>query len=236
LDVNPNSTLLFVVEDDPAARQMLCDYLVKQGFGVVALTSAEELLLRIHRNRPDLVILDVSLPGMSGLQACKQLRHQGDKVPIILLTALTEEIDRVLGFEMGADDYLGKPYSPRELVGRVRAVLRRVGLQSGLLSAAPDIQMGQVVFQPHARCISWADGRQMTLGSVDYALLFDLATNPQVVISRERLLASAHGNSHTFLPRTVDVAVMRLRKIIEPNPAEPRHLQTVRNRGYVFIP
>jgi two-component system, OmpR family, phosphate regulon response regulator OmpR len=234
--VNPSNTLLFVVEDDPAARQMLCDYLSRQGFDVIAMGSAEELLQRIHRNRPDLVILDVSLPGMSGLQACQQLRHQGDRVPIILLTALTEEIDRILGFEMGGDDYLGKPYSPRELVGRVRAVLRRVGLQLGSLSTAADIAMGHIVFQPHARCLTWGDGRQMTLGSVDYALLFELATNPQVVVSRERLLAAAHGNSHTFLPRTVDVAVMRLRKIIEPSPAEPRHLQTVRNRGYVFIP
>jgi two-component system, OmpR family, phosphate regulon response regulator OmpR len=236
LDVNSNSSLLFVVEDDVAARQMLSDYLCKQGFDVVVMGSAEELLLRIHRNRPDLVILDVSLPGMSGLQACKQLRHQGDRVPIILLTALTEEIDRILGFEMGVDDYLGKPYSPRELVGRVRAVLRRVGLQSSSLSGSPEIPMGQTVFQPRARCLMWRDGRQMTLGSVDYALLSELATNPQVVISRERLLAAAHGNSHTFLPRTVDVAMMRLRKVIEPSPAEPRHLQTVRNRGYVFIP
>jgi two-component system, OmpR family, phosphate regulon response regulator OmpR len=234
--VNPNRTLLFIVEDDPAAKQMLSDYLAKQGFDIVAMSSAEELLQRIHRNRPDLVILDVSLPGMSGLQACKQLRHQGDRVPIILLTALTEEIDRILGFEMGVDDYLGKPYSPRELVGRVHAVLRRVGLQSSSLINASDIPMGLVVFQRTARCLTWPDTRQMILGSVDYALLSELATNPQIVISRERLLAAAHGNAHTFLPRTVDVAVMRLRKIIEPNPAEPRHLQTVRNRGYVFIP
>ena len=118
---------LFVVEDDAAMREMLASYLEKQGLAVTAMNSAEEFLRRIHRLRPDLVVLDVTLPGMTGLQACQKLRAEGDRVPIILLTARTEEVDRVLGLEMGADDYLSKPFSARELLARIRAVLRRQG-------------------------------------------------------------------------------------------------------------
>jgi two-component system phosphate regulon response regulator OmpR len=234
--VESKKSLVFLVEDDLAARQMLEDYLLRQGFDVVPIGSSEELLLRINRIRPDLVVLDVSLPGLSGLEACRELRKQGDRIPIILLTALSEEIDRVLGFEMGADDYISKPYSPRELVGRIRAVLRRAAPQSPTIIQGGEVKFGDVDFHISARRLSWPDNRQMTLGTVDYALLLELASNPNVVISRERLMAAAHGNTHTFLPRTVDVAIVRLRKMIEPNPTEPRYLQTVRNKGYVFLP
>ena len=175
---------LYVVEDDTAMRDMLAAYLERQGLAVTAMPSAEELLRRIDRLRPDLVVLDVNLPGMSGLQACQKLRAAGDRLPIILLTAQSDEVDRVLGLEMGADDYLGKPFSARELLARIRAVLRRAG-------------------QP---------------------------------LSRERLLAATHQRSDVVAERTIDVAVMRLRKIVEPDPAMPRFIQTVRGHGYMFVP
>ncbi|MFY7973756.1 MAG: response regulator [Rubrivivax sp.] len=228
---------LFVVEDDTALRDMLAAYLERQGLAVTAMASAEELLRRIHRLRPDLVILDVGLPKMSGLQACQQLRAEGDRVPIILLTARTEEIDRVLGLEMGADDYLGKPFSARELLARVRAVLRRAGGAPGTpVGHAVPVRIGEFRFIAASRSLHRGDDAVRVLSSIEYALLAELVLNPGVAISRERLLAASHGRGETLLLRTVDTAIMRLRRLVEPDPAEPRYLQTVRGHGYMFVP
>ncbi|MCE2915656.1 MAG: response regulator [Rubrivivax sp.] len=228
---------LFVVEDDTALRDMLAAYLERQGLAVTAMASAEELLRRIHRLRPDLVILDVGLPKMSGLQACQQLRAEGDRVPIILLTARTEEIDRVLGLEMGADDYLGKPFSARELLARVRAVLRRAGGAPGTpVGHAVPVRIGEFHFVAASRSLHRGDDAVRVLSSIEYALLAELVLNPGVAISRERLLAASHGRGETLLLRTVDTAIMRLRRLVEPDPAEPRYLQTVRGHGYMFVP
>lgn len=228
---------LFVVEDDPAMRDMLAAYLEKQGLAVTALVSAEDLIRRIHRLRPDLVVLDVTLPGMSGLQACQRLRAQGDRVPIILLTARTEEIDRVLGLEMGADDYMGKPFSARELLARIRAVLRRNGVTPGVpIAFDGTVTIGSHSFQPATRSLTAQQGHTRVLSTVEYAMLAELVTNPNVPISRERLLAVSHSRADALLTRTVDVAVMRLRKLVEPDPAVPRFIQTVRGHGYMFVP
>ncbi len=227
---------LYVVEDDVALRDMLASYLEKQGMVVTAMARADEMLKRIHRLRPDLVVLDVGLPGISGLDACRQLRAEGDKVPIILLTARTEEIDRVLGLEMGADDYLGKPFSARELLARIRAVLRRaVSAPGAPLLEQPAVRIGAYVFEPAARSLHQGDEVRL-LNTVEFALLAELVTHPGVPISRERLLAASHSRGEAPLLRTVDTAIMRLRKLLEPEPAEPRYLQTVRGQGYVFVP
>jgi two-component system, OmpR family, phosphate regulon response regulator OmpR len=227
---------LFVVEDDTALREMLVSYLEKQGLAVTAMASAEEMLKRIHRLRPDLVVLDVGLPRMSGLDACRQLRAEGDRVPIILLTARTEEIDRILGLEMGADDYLGKPFSARELLARIRAVLRRSGAPPGTpVGGSQPVRIGDFDFVPASRSLH-RDGEVRVLSTVEYALLAELVLNPGVAVSRERLLAASHSRSDTLLLRTVDTAVMRLRRLLEPDPAEPRYLQTVRGHGYMFVP
>jgi two-component system, OmpR family, phosphate regulon response regulator OmpR len=233
---NPEAHI-FVVEDDAAMRQMVCEYLSKQSMTVTPMGSAEELLRRIHKLRPDLVLLDVSLPGNSGLQACQALRAEGDRIPIILLTARTEEYDRVMGLEIGADDYIGKPFSPRELLARIRAVLRRAQVVPGTGQAlGSDVALGDVVFQVASRRLVWSNGEQRALTTVEYALLCELVGNPQVPLSRERLLNVAHGRANALLPRTVDVAIMRLRKIVEPDAAKPRYIQSVRNFGYVFVP
>jgi two-component system, OmpR family, phosphate regulon response regulator OmpR len=227
---------LFVVEDDASLREMLSNYLEKQGVVVTSMTNAEELLKRIHRLRPDLVVLDVGLPGMSGLQACQKLRADGDRVPIILLTARSEEIDRVVGLEMGADDYLGKPFSARELLARIHAVLRRAVLIPGLpLNQQTPIRIGEFTFILAARSLQRGDEVRV-LSTVEYALLAELVANPGVPVSRERLLSVSHGRSDTLLLRTVDTAIMRLRRLVEPEPAEPRFLQTVRGHGYMFVP
>jgi two-component system phosphate regulon response regulator OmpR len=227
---------LYVVEDDVSLRDMVTTYLEKQGLAVTSMSRAEEMLKRIDRLRPDLIILDVGLPGMTGLQACQQLRADGDRVPIILLTARSEEIDRVLGLEMGADDYLSKPFSARELLARVRAVLRRASTPPGApLLAQSAVRIGEFIFQPAARSLHKGDEARV-LNTIEFALLAELVTNPGVPISRERLLAASHDRGHSPLLRTVDTAVMRLRRLLEPDPAEPRYIQTVRGQGYVFVP
>ncbi len=227
---------LYVVEDDPALREMVASYLDKQGLAVTAMATAEEMLRRIHRLRPDLVVLDVGLPGLSGLQACQKLRAEGDRVPIILLTARTEEIDRILGLEMGADDYLGKPFSARELLARVRAVLRRSSGTPGLpVGGSVPVHIGAYQFIPASRSLH-RDGEVRVLSTVEYAMLAELVLNPGVPVSRERLLAASHHRDSTLLLRTVDTAVMRLRRLLEPDPAVPRYLQTVRGQGYMFVP
>lgn len=228
---------LFVVEDDAALRDMLASYLERQGLAVTTMPNAEEMLRRIHRLRPDMVVLDVTLPGMSGLQACQKLRGDGDRVPIILLTARTEEVDRVLGLEMGADDYLGKPFSARELLARIHAVLRRVNVTPGVPVAAPSevVPIGHYMFLPASRSLR-CNGEVKVLSTVEYTMLTELVSNPGVPISRERLLAVSHSREEAVLTRTVDVAVMRLRRMVEPDPAMPRYIQTVRGHGYMFVP
>ncbi len=227
---------LFVVEDDVALRDMLSSYLEKQGVVVTPMASAEEMLHRIHRVRPDLIVLDVGLPNMSGLDACRQLRAEGDRVPIIFLTARSEEIDRLLGLEMGADDYLSKPFSARELLARVRAVLRRAAFTPGApLDSNASIRIGDYMFEVSARSLHRGSDVRI-LNTVEYAMLAELTTNAGVTVSRERLMAVSHTRREAVSLRAVDAAVVRLRKALEPEPAMPRYIQTVRGHGYVFVP
>lgn len=227
---------LFVVEDDVALRDMLRTYLERQGLTVTTMASAEELLQRMTHLRPDLVVLDVGLPRLSGLEACQRLRADGDRVPIILLTARGEEIDRVLGLEMGADDYLAKPFSARELLARVRAVLRRTHfVPNARRGVTPVVSIGEHVFQVATRSLQRGDESRV-LNTVEYALLAELTAHPGVTLSRERLMAASHGRADSISVRAIDAAVVRLRRLVEPDPAVPRFIQTVRGFGYVFIP
>lgn len=227
---------VFVVEDDASLRDMLSDYLGRQGVAATPMTTAEEMLRRIHRLRPDLIVLDVGLPGLSGLDACKKLRAEGDRVPIILLTARSEEVDRVVGLELGADDYVAKPFSARELLARIRAVLRRAALLPGLpVASSSEVRIGDFIFSIAERILRRQDEVRV-LGNVEYALLAELTTNPNVPLSRERLLAISHSRTDTVLQRTVDTAILRLRKALEPDPSVPRYIQTVRGHGYMFVP
>jgi two-component system phosphate regulon response regulator OmpR len=227
---------LFVVEDDPALREMVCNYLAQQHFEVTGLDSAEALLQRMKRTRPDLIILDVGLPRMSGLDACVKLRGEGNRVPIILLTARCEEIDRVLGLEMGADDYLSKPFSARELLARARAVMRRTAFApSAPVATSAAVHMGDYVFVIAERSLRRGDEVRV-LSNIEHTMLTELASHPGVTISRERLLAVSHAPNEEISLRAVDAAMVRMRRAIEPDPAMPRYLQTVRGHGYVFVP
>lgn len=227
---------LFVVEGDVALRDTLCSYLEQQGLAVTSMATAEEMLHRIHRRRPDLIVLGTGLARMSGLDACRKLKADGDRVPVILLTSRSEAVDRVLGLEMGADDCLSKPFLPRELLARVRAVLRRAAFTPGApLSSSASIRIGEYVFSVAAR--SLRRGTEVrVLNAVEYAMLAELATNAGITVSRERLVAVSHTRQDFVSLRAVDTAVVRLRRAVEPDPAIPRYIQTVRGHGYVFVP
>ena len=226
-----------LVDADTPSRDALRNYLEANGLKVTALSSAEELLRRMDRLRPDIVVLEMMLPGMGGLRACQLLRAAGDRVPLIFVMSRGEEVDRVLGIEVGADDLLAKPVSPRELLARIHAVLRRSVAPPGQpMFAAQPVAIGRQLFDPAARCLRH-EGRQRMLSTVEFSVLAELVGNPGVVMSRERLLAASHArNGQSLQLRAIDVVVMRLRKRVEPDPAEPRYLQTIRGYGYMFVP
>jgi two-component system phosphate regulon response regulator OmpR len=235
--MNPSRPLhFFIVEDDPTLREMLADYFAKQGLGLTAMASAEEMFGNIEKQRPDLIFLDIGLPGMSGLDACQRLRSLGDQVAIILLTARTDAVDCIIGLEMGADDYVDKPFSARELLARARAVLRRgrlVPLTS--MGTEKSIRIGEYTFVPASRSVH--RGQEVrVLNMLEYALLTELTTTPGQPVTRERLLAASHTGKDAVLLRAIDASIMRLRRMLEPDPASPRYIQTVRFHGYMFVP
>jgi two-component system phosphate regulon response regulator OmpR len=227
---------LFLVEDDHALRGMLADYFVTQGVELTVMASTEEMFLRIGE-RPDLVVLDIALPGMSGLEACQRLRRQGDHTPIIFLSARTDPVDRIVGLEMGADDYVNKPFSARELLARARAVLRRgpAGATATTPEADRSVRIGEWTFLPASRSLH--RGQEVrVLSTVEYALLAELTARPGLPVTREHLLNASHANKDSALLRAVDASIMRLRRLVEIDPSNPRYIQTVRFHGYMFVP
>ncbi|MDD5328806.1 MAG: two-component system response regulator OmpR [Sulfuricella sp.] len=233
-----NKTKILVIDDDLRLRELLLRYLAEQGFEVGAEPSGAGLDKRLERNRPDLVVLDLMLPGgEDGLAICRRLRGAGEDIPIIMLTAKGDEIDRIIGLEMGADDYLPKPFNPRELVARIHAVLRR---RSGAPASAPvesgaPIAFGEFVLEPSTRTLT-RRGEPVPMTSGEFALLLVLASHPMKSMSRERLLELTRGRAYDAFDRSIDVQVSRLRRLIEADPASPRYIQTLWGFGYVFVP
>jgi DNA-binding response OmpR family regulator len=228
---------ILVVDDDVRLRDLLTRYLGEQGFQVTALADARDIDRKLQRDPPHLVVLDLMLPGEDGLSVCRRLRGAGETVPIIMLTAKGEDVDRIVGLEMGADDYLGKPFNPRELVARIHAVLRRHGERA--VPGAPD-EEGTIAFGPHeldlaARTLN-ADGRSVALTTGEFSLLRVFAQHPRQPLAREKLMMLARGRDHEVFDRAIDVQVSRLRKLVEPDPANPRYIQTVWGFGYVYVP
>ncbi len=227
---------ILLVDDDPELRQLLATYLGRQGFDTLLLPDTSQLDAFLDRYQPQLIVLDLMMPGEDGLAACRRLRARGETRPIIMLTARDEPVDRVIGLEMGADDYVGKPFDPRELVARIEAVLRR-GAPS---TAVPVVQGGPFCFgvwrfDRAARQLS-REGQEVTLTSGEFALLNALVSNPGRPMKRERLLELTRGDDSESFDRAIDVQIHRLRRLIEDDPAKPRYLQTVWGVGYVFVP
>jgi DNA-binding response OmpR family regulator len=225
------STVL-VVDDEPIVRDVVVRYLERDGCRTLEAASGDEALDLLERDPPSLVVLDVMLPGVSGLELCRWIRSHSD-LPIVMLTALGEEADRIVGLELGADDYLTKPFSPRELAVRVRNLLRRTA--GPAYSAAQRISFGDVVIDSAAR-EARKGGELLTLTLKELDLLLFFAANPRQVFSRDQLMDRVWGYQSALDTGTVTVHVRRLRTKIEDDPSHPRHLETVFGAGYRFSP
>lgn len=225
---------ILVVEDEPDIRKLVHYNLAQERFAVLDAEDGEEALKIVHREKPQLVVLDLMLPGLSGLEVCRNLRAKAETaaIPILMLTAKAGEADRVVGLEMGADDYLTKPFSPRELVARVKAILRRterssVAPGSELYEKGP-LRIDFTTYEISAR------GKPVKLTLKEFELLRFLVQNPNRVLTRDQLLDRVWGGEVYVDPRTVDVHVRRLRKAIEKNDRKPEWILTVRGVGYKF--
>jgi two-component system phosphate regulon response regulator OmpR len=229
---------ILIVDDDLRLRQLLERYLADQGFAVKAVDGAAAMAKALTRELYDLIVLDLMMPGEDGLSICRRLRGEKNEVAIIILTAKGEEVDRIVGLELGADDYLPKPFSPRELVARIHAVLRRraapppPGAPAGSETTAA---FGKVSVNLATRELT-RDGATTQLTTGEFALLKVLVEHPRKPLSRDKLMELARGREYDVFDRSIDVQVSRLRKLVEDNPAKPRHIQTVWGFGYVFVP
>jgi two-component system, OmpR family, response regulator ResD len=222
---------ILVVDDEPTIREVVELYLTREGYSVATATNGAEALVAVARRRPDLVVLDLMLPEIGGLDVCRQLRASHDSPAIIMLTARGEETDRVVGLELGADDYLAKPFSTRELVARVKAVRR-----SQRVATAPDtawLVAGELRINVAARAVELA-GEPVTLTVREFDLLLFLVQHPGQVFKREQLLDAVWGYTFASDASTVTVHIRRLREKIERDPAAPRYLHTVWGVGYKF--
>ncbi|MBC7263353.1 MAG: response regulator transcription factor [Chloroflexi bacterium] len=222
---------ILVVDDDKKVVELIKLYLEKDGYRVLTAYEGREALGLARQKRPDLIILDLMLPGMDGLDICHVLRGEGNQVPIIMLTARTTEEDKLLGLELGADDYVTKPFSPRELLARVRAVLRRAG--EGEQEGPPEVHFGDLVVD-FVRHEARVRGQPVHLTPREFKLLETLVKEPGRAFTRLELLDRVFGFDYEGLERTVDVHVMNLRKKIEPDPGHQTYIQTVYGVGYRF--
>jgi len=231
---------ILVVDDEPDLREMIEEYLVQQGLGV---TTAENgaAMRRVVAERPvDLVLLDIRMPGEDGLSLARFLREHYP-VGIIMLTAAGEVVDRIVGLEMGADDYLAKPFDPRELLARIKSVLRRLALRVTTNVTATDpaptgIRFGHCRLNLESHQLFDLNGAEIPITSMEFDLLQAFATHPNRVLTRDQLLDMAHSRDWEPFDRSIDIRITRIRRKIEDDPAKPQTIKTIRGKGYIFIP
>ena len=232
------SDKILVVDDDSRIRDLLRRYLTQEGFEVFQAEDGKSLSRILLRETMDLIVLDLMLPGEDGLSICRRLRAANDRTPIIMLTAKVEDVDRIVGLEVGADDYLGKPFNPRELLARINAVLRRRPVAEA--PGAPSSENELVHFGPFSFDLSTRSllksGQELPLTTGEFAMLKALVRHPRQPMSREKLAQLARGREFEPFDRSLDVQISRLRKMIEADAASPRFIQTVWGVGYVFVP
>ena len=240
---------LLIVDDDAEICDLLAKFLTNHGFEVETAANGAEMFGALERadTHFDLVVLDIMMPGEDGLSLCRRLRGTSD-IPVIMLTAMGEDVDRIVGLEMGADDYLPKPFNPRELMARVKAVLRRVGPagadgprgEPGGVAERPPTPTAYVFdgwrLDTATRSLAAPDGRPVELSAGEYDLLLAFVEHPRRVLNRDQLLDLTRGRAATPFDRSVDIQVSRLRKKVEPDPKSPEMIKTVRGGGYMFTP
>jgi two-component system, OmpR family, phosphate regulon response regulator OmpR len=229
---------ILVVDDDDRLRVLLQRYLSDQGFEVTTAADSKAMGALKRQMEFDLIVLDVMMPGEDGMNICRRLRHVGDRTPVILLTAKAEDSSRIMGLDLGADDYVAKPFNPRELLARINAVLRRSHVQEhpGAPSRTPDL----LGFGPYELNLSnrtlLRNGETLTITTGEFAMLKVFARHPNEPLSRDQLMELARGREYEAFDRSLDVQISRLRKLLEPNPSKPVYIQTVWGMGYVFVP
>ena len=231
----PNKVL--VVDDDVRIRDLLRRYLMQEGFEVMLAEDGKALNRVLQREAVDLIVLDLMMPGEDGLAICRRLRGAGNDVAIIMLTAKGDDVDRIIGLEIGADDYLPKPFNPRELVARIHAVLRRrtAPPPAGAPAEGGLVTFGDITLDMGTRELR--RGEEITrLTTGEFGLLRVLVEHPRQPMSRDKLMELARGREYEVFDRAIDVQMSRLRKLIEDDPAHPKHIQTVWGFGYVFVP
>jgi two-component system, OmpR family, phosphate regulon response regulator OmpR len=238
--IQPSSRIdkILIVDDDARIRDLLRRYLTQEGFEVFLAEDGKSLTRILLRESVDLIVLDLMMPGEDGLSICRRLRSANDRTPIIMLTAKVEDVDRIVGLEVGADDYLGKPFNPRELLARINAVLRRRPPTE--VPGAPSnenevVSFGPFTFDLGSRTLR-KDNEEMPLTTGEFAMLKTLVRHPRQPMSREKLAQLARGREFEPFDRSLDVQISRLRKLVELDAASPRYIQTVWGVGYVFVP
>ncbi|WP_090142957.1 two-component system response regulator OmpR [Limnohabitans sp. DM1] len=227
-----------IVDDDARIRDLLRRYLSQEGFDVLLAEDGRSLDRILQRETIDLIVLDLMLPGEDGLSICRRMRGAGNKTPIIMLTAKGEEAERINGLEIGADDYLGKPFNPRELLARIQAVLRRRPQTEVPGAPASDkevVNFSEFTFDLGARSLS-KHGKDIALTTGEFAMLKALVRHPRQPLTRDKLAQLARGRDFEPFDRSLDVQISRLRKMLEQDPASPKIIQTVWGVGYVFVP
>jgi two-component system, OmpR family, phosphate regulon response regulator OmpR len=229
---------VLIVDDDVRLRTLLDRYLGEHGFNVQAVADTTAMDRLLSREHFDLLVLDVMLPGEDGLECCRRLREADNSIPVIMLTAKGGDADRIVGLDVGADDYVAKPFNPRELLARMHAILRRA-VPSGPAGAPepnkPSIKFGTYQLDLDTRILT-RDGTQVALTTGEFALLKVLALHPHAPLSRDKLMALTKGKEHDVFDRSIDVQISRLRRLLEADPSNPRYIQTVWGHGYVFVP
>ncbi|MET0334130.1 MAG: response regulator [Rhizobacter sp.] len=241
-DASTGTTVL-VVDDEPELRSLLGEYFGRHGFAVRAAPDAQAARAAVAESAPDLAILDINMPGENGLSLARWLRDAHPNVGLVMLTTAGESVDRVVGLELGADDYMPKPFEMRELLARCRSVLRRLQASQGLavLQAAAAVASRRVRFGAcqldlDERRLFGADGQEIEISAAEFDLLALFARHPNRPLNRDQIMEQAHNRGWDVFDRSIDLRVMRLRRKIETNPDKPEVLKTVRNVGYVFVP
>ena len=233
--MNREATVL-IVDDETGVREVLEEYLSTHGYTVVGAESALAARAIAARQQIDLAVIDIHMPGEDGLSLARHLRERFAGIAIIMLTSASAVVDRVVGLEMGADDYVSKPFDPRELLARVKSVLRRTADSSSADIGAERVRIGRCVLDLAAHRLTDESGAEVPMSPLEFDLLKALAEHPNRALSRESIMNMTQRRDWNPFDRSVDLRIMRLRKKIEPDPEHPRYIRTVRNEGYLFVP
>jgi len=227
---------ILIVDDEPDLREVLEEYFASQGYIALCAEGAEAAKTMAARNAVDIALLDVAMPGEDGLSLARHLRERYPRLAIVMLTSAGTVVDRIVGLEIGADDYVSKPFDPRELLARVKSVLRRTSTASSAEIGAERVRIGLCVLDRAAHRLTDANGKEVPMSPLEFILLKALSDHPDRVLTRERILNLSGQGDWDPLDRSVDLRILRLRKKIEPDPEHPQYIRTVRSEGYKFIP